>query len=364
MNFTRKKTYILIGLTVIVFIIGALGFFIRSVTQYMIVESKNALVEIASKSALVQESTIAARLDTLASLANLQTVKSSQILLEDKLDTIKQEAERNGFIWIGITDVDGNAITSDGYQFYVGDRDYFFRAMRGEKTLSNKLSDRIGVTQQDILVYSVPIYDGKENIGTIFATSDLGHIFSFIYDANIGFGKDVLLVNKEGEVFAKKDQANFESIVIGTNFLQTIEENTDSTEFAYIAELIKENKMGGALCTIAGEEFVVGVHTLANTDNWNIVVLAPKDRLLKSTSYIEEFALVLILVLISFIMIAFLLMYVLNKKYLKEKDNVKLTVEKMQIKDSFIANVSHEIRTPINAINGITYFLKSTELSV
>ena len=363
MNFTRKKTYILIGLTVIVFIIGALGFFIRSVTQYMIVESKNALVEIASKSALVQESTIAARLDTLASLANLQTVKSSQILLEDKLDTIKQEAERNGFIWIGITDVDGNAITSDGYQFYVGDRDYFFRAMRGEKTLSNKLSDQIGATQQDILVYSVPIYDGKENIGTIFATSDLGHIFSFIYDANIGFGKDVLLVNKEGEVFAKKDQANFESIVIGTNFLQTIEENTDSTEFAYIAELIKENKMGGALCTIAGEEFVVGVHTLANTDNWNIVVLAPKDRLLKSTSYIVEFALVLILVLISFIMIAFLLMYVLNKKYLKEKDNVKLTVEKMQIKDSFIANVSHEIRTPINAINGITYFLKSTELS-
>ena len=116
MNFTRKKTYILIGLTVIVFIIGALGFFIRSVTQYMIVESKNALVEIASKSALVQESTIAARLDTLASLANLQTVKSSQILLEDKLDTIKQEAERNGFIWIGITDVDDNAITSDGYQ--------------------------------------------------------------------------------------------------------------------------------------------------------------------------------------------------------------------------------------------------------
>lgn len=363
MNFTGRKVYFVVGFIVVAFITGAVGFFIQSVTQYMIDESKNSLTEIASKSALVQESSIAARLDTLSSLANLKVIKDTEIPLEEKLDIIRQEANRNNFIRIGVTDANGNAQTSDGYQFFIGDRDYFLKSMHGEKILSNKLSDRIGVVNQDIIVYSVPIYDGEKIIGIIFATGEVAHIFAFIYDVNIDFCQNMLIVSKEGKVFAKKEQGRLETISNEGNFLQSVKVYTANDEYKNIVNLITENRIGGALCTIEGQEFVLGVHTLANTDGWNIVVLAPKDQMMKSTSYIVKFSLILIFGLIFFIVLAFLFVYLLNKKYLMEKHNSKLAAEKLKIKDSFIANVSHEIRTPLNAINGITYFLKSTNLS-
>lgn len=46
----------------------------------------------------------------------------------------------------------------------------------------------------------------------------------------------------------------------------------------------------------------------------------------------------------------------------KLKEEIERSEKYMKDKDSFIANLSHEIRTPINIITGMVYFLKSSKL--
>ncbi len=62
-----------------------------------------------------------------------------------------------------------------------------------------------------------------------------------------------------------------------------------------------------------------------------------------------------------------ILVYIKNlNEYFEKELELKKEVEKrdeyLRTKDLFIANLSHEIRTPINIIVGILYFLKSTQL--
>ncbi len=63
-----------------------------------------------------------------------------------------------------------------------------------------------------------------------------------------------------------------------------------------------------------------------------------------------------------------LLVYIKNlTEYFEKELELRKEVEKkdeyLRTKDLFIANLSHEIRTPINIIVGMLYFLKSTELN-
>ena len=57
----------------------------------------------------------------------------------------------------------------------------------------------------------------------------------------------------------------------------------------------------------------------------------------------------------------------LSQKYIDQQDRVVLALEEAkkaeQLKNGFVANLSHEIRTPINGINGLITLLEDSELS-
>lgn len=74
------------------------------------------------------------------------------------------------FMRYGITDEKGNCLTTDGMQFYVGDREYFKEALKGKSSFSNTLHDKIG--GDDLNVFATPVRAEDGSIrNVLFAAS-------------------------------------------------------------------------------------------------------------------------------------------------------------------------------------------------
>lgn len=82
----------------------------------------------------------------LLHLLSAGIVSDSSIAIEEKMKRLENIDERFQFLRIGYAELDGHAITTDGYAFSVADRDYFKRSLNGEECISKPLTDKIAST--------------------------------------------------------------------------------------------------------------------------------------------------------------------------------------------------------------------------
>lgn len=356
---TNKKVYILLLLSIALMMSIASAIFLQGIKNLLLLESKNKLTEIAQQCAITVENKISGRLNILTALAHLERIKDPHIPTETKLNLMKQEAERTRFILIGMSDTKGNAITSDGQNFYIGDCDYFLKSMQDSPSVSSNSQNRIGHSKNTI-VLCVPIKNSQNAIiGTIFATDHVSRVVSLIDNIYAGPEKNAFLLERDGRIIAENGQM----ATVLPNFLDRIASATHPSDYALIEKFLGENLSGAGTYKINNTSEIIGISTVKSTENWNVAVTAPQHIITQQASKIMTITALLVAVLMLFVTGSFIYFYSLNKKYVKEKITAQLAAEKLRIKDSFITNVSHEIRTPMHAITGMTYFLKNTTLS-
>ncbi|MEG1991140.1 MAG: cache domain-containing protein, partial [Christensenella sp.] len=114
--------------------------------------------------------------------------------VEDKIARIKQQADKFGLYRIAIVDLEGNAITSDGYTFSVADRAFFQSAVKGKRFLSEPIIDKIDGKTPGI-VYAVPVYYEGEVVSVLFSGYELDKLteridISFYHESGLAFITD------------------------------------------------------------------------------------------------------------------------------------------------------------------------------
>lgn len=362
MNPDNKRIYIVVLTLITAIMLIASMIFVQMVKRSFLLDAENTLSEIARQCAVAVENKIAGRLDILSSFANLEQIKNADLSNAEKLDLIKREVTRSNFLRIGISGPDGNAITTDHKRLYIGDRKYFIDAIRGEAGVSGSLQDRIdGV--RDIVVYSVPVSDAEGNVTCIiFATDYIHQLTALINNVYAGPGRKALLVASDGSIIASNHES-YLNANIRMNLLSLIESSTPPQDYKRIEHLLQNQLTGAGVYEYNQTKKIIGISTISNKNNWNIAVVAAQDDVMMQTKHIMNMVVVLVSALMLFVAGAFTYFYILNKKYSEEKITSRVNAEKLKMKDAFIANVSHEIRSPMNAIIGMIYFLKSTELT-
>lgn len=180
-------------------IFAALGiWYAWYVTNLLTSESQMHLSEVATQGAASVQRQIARDFDMLEVLAD-GSVSDPDIPFSKKMERIQKQADKFNLFRIGIVDLDGNAITSDGYEFSVADREFFKGAVQGERVLSQPIIDKIdGVTQG--IVYAVPVYHEKKIVSVLFSGYELKNLIdridiSFYHNSGLAF-----IVNAQGKV--------------------------------------------------------------------------------------------------------------------------------------------------------------------
>ncbi|MCX7710968.1 MAG: EAL domain-containing protein [Clostridia bacterium] len=295
------------------------------VSQALVINVEESLTEIAKQGAKVVEEDIEGYLDSLEAIANMDQVRNEDIPLDEKLKLLEAEVKRKGLKRVSIADLKGNSKTTDSSRLYIGDREYFKRALEGRKSVSDPMISRVDGTM--IVAYAVPIYNNQKITGILYASHDVETLSKIADDIRLGAAGTSFIVNKKGIIIAHNDRKLVHSM---TNIQEESKMKPALVPLAALIRQMTEGKSGAGKYKFEGSEKYMGYAPIRGTE-WSIAVSAPKSQVFRSV----DRALIVIIsgslfMLIVFFMLSFYTGY-LKKRLHQEQITSSNAIEAAHI---------------------------------
>jgi methyl-accepting chemotaxis protein len=394
MKSIKTKLMVYLGVLIGVICIGL------SVVSY--VNSSNALMSnlsktlpsIAEQTANYVKGRLEGELKLIEDIAARSEITDPNNSWKNKMPILLEEGKRIGSTRLEIVDKNGDLKKEDGTIVNLKDRTYFKNALSGKSSVSDPIVSKTdgGV----VIVYAAPIKNNNEVVGILIETRD-GNDLSELTD-QVKFGETgyAFMIRKDGTNIESTDRNKV------INMYNPIEEAKKDTSLKDLADI--ETKMGKGESGIGKYIFngipkYVGYAPVEGTD-WSVGVIVLKSEILSEFNTLKISA---VLVSILFLLIGFVIIYVIANniskgvestsrhldllangnlyekvpaKYLKQKDEIGAMTtsmkamqeslenmirkiednssnkikETLKIQDEIFANVSHELKTPLNVI--------------
>lgn len=217
---------------------------------------------------------------------------------QQQTNLLEELCEDNGYISIGIADVDGRLISTNGMTMNISSSENFQMSIKGESWITSTIVE--GISNQ-VLVLSVPIEKEGSICGVICAVCEDSYFEQVLQVEEYKNDGITLLVNTDGTVACKT--ASKVEIQTGNNLFDLLSasgRNDDSD----INELRRsmENAGEGRLNIWIGDSSYMYYCPLKNND-WYIVMIVPEnvmvtgnDNVISSTYLIIAFFIILYLI--------------------------------------------------------------------
>jgi len=334
------------------------------------------LPKIAEQSASNIQGRIEGQLNSLEVMAARGDIKDIKNPWENKMPILLEEVKRNGNLKMGIADINGDTKFTDAKDTNVKEREYFKKALSGEKNVSDPLISKTDNTI--VVVYAVPIKNNNEVVGVLIATRDGNKLSELTNQIKFGQTGNAFMIKKDGTVIAHSNKD------LVTKMYNPIEEAKKDANLQPLANI--ETKMALGETGIDNYKFdgidkYVGYAPVKGTE-WSLAVVIAKTEVL---SELDSLAISVIVSSILFLLIGLGIVYVIanniskgikstskhldllatgilneevSPKYLKLKDEVGDMTSSMQ-------TMQHSLRQMINRIkdNSSNINMQSENLS-
>lgn len=302
--------------------------YINSIRNLLVFDLENSLASTSEQAAGSIEAKLGGQIDALNVIAGLEAIADPEAPLDEKLEILRTEAERRGFIRLNISGVDGISYTSDGKSADISDREYFKEALAGEPNISDKIISRHG--DGEVVAQAVPVYYAGEIVGVLVATQSVTHIAEMVATMTLPHGEDLCIVATDGSIVTNCNELNASG---DTSFYEAIQAETPATTIADVRRIASSSISGVARLTYGGSERLVGITPIHGTAGWQLfvgtrtkTVMATANRVL-----VLSFALLALALFVGFVVVAYVSS--LRRRYLDAENQHLGEVQDLAYKD-------------------------------
>lgn len=218
----------------------------------------------------------------LEAIAARDDIKDMSIAVKDKMKILKGENERIGSVRLGIADLDGNLINTDGTT--TGDlKEYRFF----QDALSGKASvDDPTVTPENLLVvpYAAPIRNGEKVVGVLVETRDGNYLSELTNQVKVGKNGTAYMINKDQTSVA---DPNKQLVIEKYNGLEAAKKNPELQAVADIQKRMTAGETGMGQFRYGGIDKYIGYAPVENTE-WSVGITMTKEEALSVLGGLEK----------------------------------------------------------------------------
>ena len=281
--------------------LGSISYIISS--KALIGNVNETLPQMAQQSAKTVQSRVESQLNALEAVASETQISNINNSWENIEPILDAEVKRSGHIQMNIVDKDGNPRNTVGGVANIKNRDYFKKAMAGEKNVSDPILSE--TTNSMVMVYAVPIKNGNEVVGVLTATRDGNALSDITKDITFGKTGQAFMINNQGITVAN---ANKDMVLKSDNINENVKKDSTLKPLADIEKKMMNGESGVGEYTYGGVRKYLGYAPVKGT-NWSIAITAQKSEILKKANDLRIWVIVLSLI---FIIVGIMFVYIVS----------------------------------------------------
>ncbi len=288
-------------------------------SKALISQVDESLYELANKAAMIVQERVNTHLNSLEVAAETDSVRLDEKTLDEKLSLLKKEVERSSHLYIGIADELGNCTITNGESTNIYERDYFIKAMTGEKLVTDPIISKIDGSIT--VIYAVPIKNGNTIKGILFAARDGNELSDIVNDIKFGENGDAVMINKEG---TKVAHSNRTLVLKMDNDFDNIIKDNGLKSLVELEKQMVEGKSGTGEYEYNGITKYMAYVPVAGT-NWSLALTSLKSDVMER---VHDLTTIIIIVSLVFIVISIIITVIISTSISKP---IKLVSDYLQL---------------------------------
>ena len=202
---------------------------------------------------------------------------------EQQAPVLREQSRKLGYKRIGVANPTGHLRTLPAEETNIAEREYFQKAIQGEKVFTEPYTSRID--QSLVCILAVPIYDCNERIvGVLVAAYDASILSRITNQLQIGQSGYAYILNHQGDTIAHPE---FKRVEEAQNHILEARTDEGFEELASLEQRMIQHKAGVGSYDFEQVRKIMGFAPVPGTD-WSIAVTAVEDEVLAELNTMQR----------------------------------------------------------------------------